>query len=99
MENTVLQNIANSIKEKAVTHTGYIDDDVMINDEEIVLAATEPYELAEKLSKFLPTYNSKLTSHQLGLVFYRQTFMVEYLSDEGMYAIHIDRERLDKFLD
>ena len=96
--NSTLLNIINTIKNDAVTHTGYIDDDVMIDDEEIILVATTPEELANKLSEFLPTYDERLNSHRLGLVFYRHVFMIEYLSDEGMYAINIDRERLDGFL-
>lgn len=96
--NSTLLNIINTIKRDAVTHTGYVDDDVMIDDEEIILVATTPEELANKLSEFLPTYDERLNSHRLGLVFYRHVFMIEYLSDEGMYAIQIDRERLDGFL-
>lgn len=97
--NSTLLNIANDIKTKAVTHTGFDDDDdIVIDDEQISLVATTPMELAEELRDFLPTYDDRLNDGRLGLVFYRHVFMIEYLSDEGMYALDIDRERLDGFL-
>lgn len=97
--NSTLLNIANDIKANAVTHTGFNDDDdIVIDDDQISLVAATPEELADKLSEFLPTYDERLNSHRLGLVFYRHVFMIEYLSDEGEYALDIDRERLDGFL-
>ena len=97
--NSTLLNIANDIKANAVTHTGINDgNDIVIDDEQISLVAATPIELAEELRDFLPTYDDRLNENRLGLVFYRHVFMIEYLSDEGEYALDIDRERLDGFM-
>lgn len=97
----VRENIIRSIKDNSEPSDGMFNGDAYVDNYEIILAASNPEKLTDRLYKWLSAYDRRLLTgkrNRIGLVFYRQKLRSTYLVNQGIYVVAIDRERLDGFL-